>query len=135
MLHQWLGIWRQTAEFIERPVCQRRGARLYLSSFINSGCCPGHVPSLTSKNKPCEVESSASASTLLILVLDILFLGDLRDRFSPERHLNSGGPRDRGAAGRMPVSLRGECLLHSRDSLCKIVLSLRESVRAHGAQQ
>ena len=34
---------RQTAEYIERPACQLRGARLHLSCFINSGCCPAKV--------------------------------------------------------------------------------------------
>ena len=33
---------RQTAEFIERPVCQHRGARLH-PSFIHSACCSAKV--------------------------------------------------------------------------------------------
>ena len=53
------------------------GLAAFNSAIVQSAF--GHVPSSTSKNKPCGANSSASASTLLILVRDVLLLGRLRD--------------------------------------------------------
>ena len=155
------------AEFIDHPVCQRRGARLYLSSFIHSGGCParvrrcwsggirslpwvaalnsvvirsvfGHAPALTSKNEPCEADSSrgwnlslgtshcpavklsavfarstlSPASSLLFLVLCTLeTFVTLFSRVPPGPSVSRRGEC---------LLHAGECLLHSRDSLCKV---------------